>query len=123
MENNTKNGNESGTDFRIQNYETGIPAIPPAKEENEERSEVRSDELLQVSSDFSIDGLAGAYIDGVHYYDFKNVHTINNVSLASLIDLLKCLLKSGKRVQFVNVNDRIKSKIKSLGLDGILNCS
>jgi anti-anti-sigma regulatory factor len=42
--------------------------------------------------------------------------------MASLIDLLKSLLKQGVETQFVNVNDSIKAKIRSLGLDRILNC-
>jgi anti-anti-sigma regulatory factor len=70
-----------------------------------------------------MDELAGVCIDDVHYYDFKNVQYINNTGMASLIDLLKCLLEQGMKVQFVNVNEKIKSKIKLLGLENILNCS
>ena len=82
-----------------------------------------NDELFQQNGDNPIDELSGVCIDGVHYYDFKNVQFINNTGMATLIDLLKCLLEQGTKVQFVNVNERIKIKIKSMGLEDILNCS
>ena len=68
------------------------------------------------------DGLPGVYCQGIKYYDLKNVHFINNTDMANLIDLLKSLLGTGTEVQFVNVNSTIKSKIKSMGLEHILNC-
>lgn len=67
--------------------------------------------------------LSGVFCQGVQYYDLKNIQFINNAGLASLIDLLKSLLKDGVKVQFVNVNDKIKNKIRELGLDHILICS
>ncbi|MDQ3046936.1 MAG: STAS domain-containing protein [Bacteroidota bacterium] len=68
------------------------------------------------------DELPGVYCDGIQYYDLKDITFLNNTGFANLIDLLKSLLGKGVEVQFVNVNERIKNKIKSLGLDHILNC-
>ncbi|MGZ4054985.1 MAG: STAS domain-containing protein [Bacteroidia bacterium] len=66
--------------------------------------------------------LAGAYFTGTQYYDLKNVHFINNTGIANLIDLLKSMLEQGVEVKFVNVNQCVKDKIKSMGLEKILNC-
>ena len=66
--------------------------------------------------------VAGVYIKGIQYYDLKNVSFINNTGIADLIELLRSLLKQGVEVKFVNVNKKIKNKIKSMGLDHILNC-
>jgi ABC-type transporter Mla MlaB component len=67
--------------------------------------------------------LSGVLCDGVQYYDLKNILYINSTGLANFIDLLKTLLKKGLSLRFVNVNDKIKEKIKSMGLDKVLNCS
>jgi MFS superfamily sulfate permease-like transporter len=67
--------------------------------------------------------LSGVYLNGVQYYDLKNILYINNTGLANLIDLLKSLLKQGIKVQFVNVTQKIQHKIKSVGLERVLNCS
>jgi ABC-type transporter Mla MlaB component len=66
--------------------------------------------------------LAGVYCQGVQYYDLKGVHYINNTGMAILIDLLKSLLEMGVEVQFVNVDEKIKAKIKEMGLERIINC-
>jgi ABC-type transporter Mla MlaB component len=68
------------------------------------------------------DELPGVFCEGVQYYDLKNVGFISNTGMANLVELLKSLLDQGVEVQFVNVNDKIKKKIKSLGLEHILNC-
>lgn len=67
--------------------------------------------------------LSGVFCKGVQYFDFKSIDFINNSDLANLIDLLKSLLKQGIALQFVNVNKKIKEKVKAMGLDKILNCS
>jgi ABC-type transporter Mla MlaB component len=67
--------------------------------------------------------LPGVFCAGVQYYDLKNVLYINNTALASLIDLLKSLIKQGKELHLVNVNKSIRKRIKALGLDNVLNCS
>ena len=67
--------------------------------------------------------LSGVFCQGVQYYDLKNIQFINNSGLANLIDLLKSLLRQGVEVQFVNVNEKIKKRIRELGLDHILKCS
>ena len=66
--------------------------------------------------------LSGVYFGGVQYYDFMNIHYINNTGMANLIDFLKSLLEKAVEVQFMNVNDKIKNKIKSMGLEHILHC-
>lgn len=65
----------------------------------------------------------GVLFQGIQYYDLKNVFFINNTGMANLIDLLKSLLQKDVEVQFVNVCDKIKNKIKALGLDHIIICS
>lgn len=66
--------------------------------------------------------LSGVTIGGVQYYDLSNILHINNTRLANFIDLLKAKLKSGLKLHFVNVNDRIKEKMKSMGVDKLFNC-
>jgi anti-anti-sigma regulatory factor len=66
--------------------------------------------------------LAGVYFHGTQYYDLKNVRFINNTGIANLIDLLKTLLQQNVEVKFVNVCQPVKDKIKSMGLENILNC-
>lgn len=68
------------------------------------------------------DQLPGVYCQGVMYYDLNNIHYINNTGMAILIDLLKSLLEMDVAVQFVNVDDKIKNKIKEMGLEDIINC-
>ena len=68
------------------------------------------------------DELPGVYCRGTQYYDFKDVGFISNSSMVNLIDLLRTLLEKGVEVQFVNVNETIRTKIKSMGLEHILNC-
>jgi hypothetical protein len=66
--------------------------------------------------------LPGVFYKGVQYYDLKNIYFINNTGLANLIDLLKSLLEKDVEVQFVNVSEKIKKKIRSMNLDQILIC-
>lgn len=66
--------------------------------------------------------LSGVFCSGVQYYDLKNIIFINNTGIANLIDLLKSLLKEGVEVQFVNVSEKIKEKIKVLGLENVITC-
>ncbi len=68
------------------------------------------------------DQLPGVYCEGVQYYDLKNIGFINYSGMASLIDFIKSLLERGVEVKFVNVNEMIKNKIRSIGLEHILNC-
>jgi len=65
--------------------------------------------------------LSGVYCEGVQYYDLSGISYINNTGMAILIDLLKSLLEMGVEVQFVNVHENIRKKIKALGLDKIIN--
>ncbi|MCE3260108.1 MAG: hypothetical protein K0S12_1749 [Bacteroidetes bacterium] len=68
------------------------------------------------------DKLPGVYCQGVMYYDLSQVHFINNTGMAILIDLLKSLLEMEVSVQFVNVDEKIKKKIKEMGLEKIIHC-
>jgi anti-anti-sigma factor len=65
--------------------------------------------------------LSGVYCEGVQYYDLSGISYINNTGMAILIDLLRSLLEMGVEVQFVNVHENIRKKIKLLGLDKIIN--
>lgn len=108
---------------KISNYIKGIKlhGSPPAKKETAIR--IRSNELFQLNEEHPMDELAGVCINDIHYYDFKNVKYVNNTGIASLIDLSKCLMMRGVKVQFVNVSEKIKDKIRSMGLENILKCS
>ena len=115
---------ETASENKISTYirSVNLAGLQLLKKE-EAGNRIRSNELFQLSGEHPVDQLAGVCIEGVHYYDFKNIHFINNTGIASLIDLLKCLLEQGVKLQFVNVSEKIKSKIKSMGLENILNCS
>jgi ABC-type transporter Mla MlaB component len=72
---------------------------------------------------YHTDRLAGVYCEGIQYFDLSSVTYINNTGMATLIDLLKSLLEMGVDVQFVNVDQKIKEKIKEAGLEKIINCT
>jgi hypothetical protein len=74
------------------------------------------------SFQYSTEKLPGVYCEGIQYYDLNDVQFINNTGMATLIDILKSLLEMGVEVQFVNVNENIKQKIKDAGLEKIINC-
>lgn len=82
-----------------------------------------SHELLKGNGESYSGKLPGVFCEGVQYYDLKSIQFISNTGMANLIDLLKSLLKKNVEVEFVNVSDRIKSKIRFLHLDNILKCS
>jgi ABC-type transporter Mla MlaB component len=83
----------------------------------------RYGEVFQSRGEYSVNELAGVYFQGVQYFDLKNVFFINNTGIANLLDILKSLLQQGTDVKFVNVNETIKNKFKSMGLECIFNCS
>jgi ABC-type transporter Mla MlaB component len=66
--------------------------------------------------------LPGVYCQGIQYFDLSDVNYINSNGMAVLIELLKCLLEINVEVQFVNVNENIKHKIRELGLEKIIHC-
>lgn len=86
-----------------------------------EEAPIKSYEAFRMSD--SDTDLPGVFFQGTQYYDLKNVYFINNTGMANLINLLESLLEKDVDVQFVNVCDKIKNKIKALGLDEILICS
>jgi ABC-type transporter Mla MlaB component len=67
--------------------------------------------------------LSGVLCKGVQYYDFAKIRYINNNGIANLIALMKSLLKQGIQVEFVNVNKKVKEKLKAVGLDSIIKCN
>ena len=84
---------------------------------------IRDDQQTDTTgSNEDLGRLSGVYCQGVQYYDLKGVKYINNTGMAILIDLLKNLLEMGVEVQFVNVDEKIKGKIKELGLEKIIKC-
>jgi anti-anti-sigma factor len=107
-------------DEQIKNITASAPEIL-AEAEKKITSNVK---FINLSGDKYIvtDELPGVFCEGVQYYDLKNVDFISNTGMANLVELLKSLLEKGVEVQFVNVNPEIRKKIKSLGLEHILNC-
>lgn len=69
-----------------------------------------------------IDDIPGMFYRGTQYFDFKKIPFINYNGLANLIAFLKYFAEKDIEVQFVNVNESIKNKIRSMGLDHILYC-
>lgn len=123
MENESEYQPNAKSQEKINTYKKSMNIGELLMKKEDISTKIRSNELFQSGGENSIDELSGVCIDGVHYYDFKNIHFINNTGMAGLIDLLKCLLQKGEKIQFVNVNEKIKNKIKSMGLENILNCS
>ena len=66
----------------------------------------------------SFNGLAG-----ILTYDLSNVLSINNTGLAHMIDLIKSSLKNGIEVQFINLTEKVKAKIKMMGMFQLINCN
>lgn len=114
------------TKLEIQNNESTLNNLNEIKQEENFSANM---EIVKQSIHLSEDklgrvlNLSGVQCQGVQYYDLKNVLYINNTGLANFIDLLKTLIKKGLSLRFVNVNDKIKEKIRSMGLDKVLNCS
>lgn len=81
-----------------------------------------STENTEQNNEYASDQLPGVYCQGVQYYDLNGINFINNAGMAILIDILKSLLEMGVEVQFVNVSEKIKNKIKEAGLENIINC-
>ena len=62
-----------------------------------------------------------ADLQGFQEYDLGNVHYISNTGLANIIDLLKASLQKGIEVHFFNASEKIKTKIRALGMENVLN--
>jgi ABC-type transporter Mla MlaB component len=77
---------------------------------------------IQLSGKITGDELPGVFCDGIQYFDLGNINSVNNTGMASLISLLKSLLKQGTETRFVNVNTSIQQRIESLGLSEIIKC-
>jgi anti-anti-sigma factor len=82
--------------------------------------------VLQISDDLINEAPTAKLIEdlqGFQEYDLGNVHYISNTGLANIVDLLKTSLKRGIEVHFLNVSEKIKNKIRQMGMDNILNFS
>lgn len=79
---------------------------------------------LNLSGDdwLMIEDIPGFYYHGIQYFDFKKVNFINYNGLANLVKFMKEFLEKGIEIQFVNVSETIKKKIKEIGLGHVLNC-
>ncbi len=106
--------------------ENSVDSSPPqiisgVNAEENIRSSIKT---INISGDqiVIIDEIPGVYCRGVQYYDLKNIGYINYNGMAKLVDFLRSLLEKGVEVKFVNVNDMIIIKIKSMRLEHILNC-
>lgn len=100
-----------------------FPGLASFKD-NVESSSINASTSISLGSDpWTISGeISGYHDNGILYYDLKKVKFINNTGMVKMIELLRSLLKEGIEVRFINVNEKIKKKIKSLGLEHILNC-
>ncbi len=94
-----------------------------AKDTSTGHEGVKPEEIFQLRGHYVTSALSGMYVQGVQYFDFKNVSFINNTGIANLIDILKDLLKEGIEVKFVNVKENIKNKFISMGLDSVFHFS
>lgn len=79
---------------------------------------------INISEDQLIvtDETPGVFIQGVQYYDLKNIGYISYAGMANLVSFIKGTLEKGVEVRFVNVNDKVKAKIRAMGLEHILHC-
>jgi anti-anti-sigma regulatory factor len=80
-----------------------------------------SKDFSQLTGEVRTEDLAGAFFQGVYYYDMANVKYINNTGIADLINLVKDWMDQGTEVKFINVRDEIKNEFKRLGLVNIID--
>jgi hypothetical protein len=101
----------------------GLECIPPqftdvSKTENEKKV------ILKMTDDLINDEPNAkmlADLQGFQEYDLGDVHYISNTGLANIIDLFKSSLRLGIEVHFLNASEKIKNKIRALGMDTILH--
>jgi len=89
-----------------------------SKPEKEKKIVLKIDDFINDESTSKV----LADLQGFQEYDLGNVHYISNTGLANMIDLLKSSLKKGIEVHFLNASEKIKNKIRAMGMDQILNC-
>jgi ABC-type transporter Mla MlaB component len=122
MENNPES-NVSPAGSIIKGIQGLSANTPPGNESHLKSIHLSADGLIIMDEPVEIaNEVAGVYVKGIQYYDLQNVHFINNTGMAHLIDLLRSLLEHGTEVKFVNASEEIKNKIRTMGLDHILNC-
>lgn len=83
---------------------------------------IQSGNIIYLTGEGHSEELSGVNYNGVLYYDMSNVRFINNSGVADLIGLVKDWLDQGTEVRFINVNNKIKNKIREIDLDNILYC-
>ncbi len=93
---------------------------PTQKDTKQEETESVYDRAFQRRRSFRPDELPGIYVDNLCYFDLHDLHYLNNTGIANLIDLVKFLSEAGLEVRFVNVADALMEKLKTLGLDQIM---
>jgi hypothetical protein len=101
-----------------------IPTEKPTKP-NDAAPQGEQKIVLKVTDDLINDEPTAkvlADLQGFQEYDLGNLHYISNTGLANMIDLFKSALKRGIDVHFLNVSEKIRNKIHSMGMDHILNC-
>jgi hypothetical protein len=100
-----------------------IPYInPPNSTENKGEEEKKI--VLQISDDLINEAPTAQLMEdlqGYRDYDLGNLHYISNTGLANIVDLLKTSLKRGIEVHFLNASEKIKNKIRAMGMDNFLN--
>jgi hypothetical protein len=98
-------------------------SLPKSKESEDE---IEKKFVLQVSDDLINEEPTSkviADLQGFQEYDLGNVHYISNTGLANIIDLFKSSLRKGIEVHFLNASEKIKNKIRQMGMETILNFS
>jgi hypothetical protein len=79
--------------------------------------------VLENSPFAQFEALPGVSFQGTQYYDFKNVRYISHCGMAKMIEHIKSLLQEGTEIKFVNVNEAIIERIRSVGLDHVIHCN
>ncbi len=79
--------------------------------------------FIENSSARQFEKLPGVKFNNKQFYDFKNVHYVSHCGMAKLIEHVKSLLQNSTEIQFVNVSEEIKDRIRSVGLDHVIRCN
>lgn len=79
--------------------------------------------VLENSPERQFKELPNARFGGMIYYDFRDVTYISNCGMARLIEHVKLLLEKGIEIRLINISDKLKTQISSLGLDHVIHCN
>jgi hypothetical protein len=61
------------------------------------------------------------HCNGIKYYDLIKIKYLTNNDIVQLIEIIKSDIKIGKEICFINTNETIKKKIKSIKLEHLFN--